>query len=258
MRREKSRMRGVYHWNRLPRSVIESNFNVIPALSRGLNCKLLSQEPSKWNHSLIRHMPFVNLGSCIYVKVLPEKHMQFHKLLSSFCTMTGNICVCGAVPKLLYRCLLNLTKKELLKEMCLPPWKTNWTDLHFCFELDIQTYLKLTIIFALLLTSDQKRSWIILPKPSLKIFPWKGICQQLQMRHPAASRGATKWQKWVSILEQREKAAFAFFLIIIIFGMFYCLSGVYLPFSWNLPTHGNTLRFGKSLSSHILIFDLKA
>lgn len=38
----------------------------------------------------------------------------------------------------------------------------------------------------------------------------------------------------------------------------YCLSGVYLPFSWNLPKHGNTLRFDKSLSSYILIFDLKA
>lgn len=118
MRQEKSRMRGVYHWNRLPRSVIESNFNVIPTLSRGLNCKLLSQEPSKWNHSLIPHMPFVNLGSCIYVKVLTEKHIQFHNL-SSFCRMTGNICVCGAVLKLLYRCLLNLTKKERSKEMCL-------------------------------------------------------------------------------------------------------------------------------------------
>lgn len=118
MRQEKSRMRGVYHWNRLPRSVIESNFNVIPTLSRGLNCKLLSQEPSKWNHSLNPHMPFVNLGSCIYVKVLTEKHIQFHNL-SSFCRMTGNICVCGAVLKLLLRCLLNLTKKERSKEMCL-------------------------------------------------------------------------------------------------------------------------------------------
>lgn len=181
MRRGKSRMRGVYHWNRLPRSAIESNFNVIPALSRGLNCKLLSQEPSKWNHSLIRHMPFVNLGSYIYVKVLTERHMQFHNLLSSFCSMTGNICVCGAVLKLLHRCLLNLTKKERSKETCLPPRKTNWTNLHFCFELDIQTYLKLTIIFASLLTSEQKRSCNILPTPPLKIFPWKGTCQQLQL-----------------------------------------------------------------------------
>lgn len=148
MRWEKSRMWGVYHWNRLPRSVRESNSNVIPALSRGLNCKLLSQEPSKGNHSLIRHMPFVNLGSYIYVK-LTEKHMQFHNLLSSFCRMTGNIFICGAVLKLLYRCLLNLTKKERSKEMRLPPREKNWTHLHFCFELDIQTYLKVTIVFCL-------------------------------------------------------------------------------------------------------------
>lgn len=203
MRREKSRMRGVYHWNRLPRSVIESNFNAIPALSRGLNCKLLSQEPSKWNHSLIRHMPFVNLGSHIYVKELTEKYMRFHNLLSSFCRMTGNICVCGAVLKLLYRYLLNLTKKDPKKcafhhekqigQICTSVLR--WTSRPiYNWQLYLLHFLPL-----------MKSSCNILPKPPLKIFPWKGISQQLQ--HPVASRGVTRWEKWNSILEQGGMAA---------------------------------------------------
>lgn len=97
--KENSRIIRVNHWNRLPRLVTEPSFKVSLALSRGLNCELLSQECSKLNYPLSLHMPLVNLGPYIYVKVLNEKNTQFQNVLGLLCGLTRNICVCGAILK---------------------------------------------------------------------------------------------------------------------------------------------------------------